>query len=100
MRDTPRHPWGLVQIGNCGSLLKTPEGWRLLTHGVEPMRSYCSGAMLLDLNDPLKVIGVGSPGLGLAAFLFFVLGRMDADRGAGRHAPLGGDAPLGRREER
>ena len=55
--DTPRYPWGLVQIGNCGSPLETPEGWLLLTHGVGPMRTYCIGAMLLDLNDPLKVIG-------------------------------------------
>jgi predicted GH43/DUF377 family glycosyl hydrolase len=54
---TPRPPWGLVQIGNCGSPLETPEGWLLLTHGVGPMRTYCIGAMLLDLNDPLKVIG-------------------------------------------
>ena len=53
----PRQPWGLVQIGNCGSPLETPEGWLLLTHGVGPMRTYCIGAMLLDLNDPLKVIG-------------------------------------------
>jgi predicted GH43/DUF377 family glycosyl hydrolase len=55
--QTPCHSWGLVQIGNCGSPLETPEGWLLLTHGVGPMRTYCIGAMLLDLNDPLKVIG-------------------------------------------
>ena len=54
---TPHYPWGLVQIGNCGSPLETPEGWLLLTHGVGPMRTYCIGAMLLDLNDPLKIIG-------------------------------------------
>jgi predicted GH43/DUF377 family glycosyl hydrolase len=55
--QTPRHPWEFVQIGNCGSPLETPEGWLLLTHGVGPMRTYCIGAMLLDLNDPLRVIG-------------------------------------------
>jgi predicted GH43/DUF377 family glycosyl hydrolase len=54
---TPRQPWEFVQIGNCGSPLETPEGWLLLTHGVGPMRTYCIGAMLLDLNDPFKVIG-------------------------------------------
>jgi predicted GH43/DUF377 family glycosyl hydrolase len=54
---TPRNPWEFVQIGNCGSPLDTPEGWLLLTHGVGPMRTYGIGAMLLDLNDPLKVIG-------------------------------------------
>ena len=55
--QTPRYPWEFVQIGNCGSPLETPEGWLLLTHGVGPMRTYCIGAMLLDFNDPLKVIG-------------------------------------------
>lgn len=53
----PRQPWEFVQIGNCGSPLETPEGWLLLTHGVGPMRTYSIGAMLLDLHDPLKVIG-------------------------------------------
>jgi predicted GH43/DUF377 family glycosyl hydrolase len=55
--QTPKQPWEFVQIGNCGSPLETPEGWLLLTHGVGPMRTYCIGAMLLDLNDPMKVIG-------------------------------------------
>ncbi len=53
----PEMPWELFQLGNCGSPIETPDGWLLLTHGVGPMRSYCIGAMLLDLNDPLKVIG-------------------------------------------
>jgi len=54
---TPKYPWELMQIGNCGSPIETPAGWLLLTHGVGPMRCYAIGAMLLDLNDPLKVIG-------------------------------------------
>ena len=53
----PSATWELMQVGNCGSPIETPEGWLLLTHGVGPMRSYCIGAMLLDLNDPLRVIG-------------------------------------------
>jgi predicted GH43/DUF377 family glycosyl hydrolase len=53
----PKYSWEFVQIGNCGSPLETPAGWLLLTHGVGPMRTYCIGAMLLDLKDPLKVIG-------------------------------------------
>ncbi len=56
--QVPRAPWEFVQIGNCGSPLETPVGWLLLTHGVGPMRTYCIGAMLLDLADPLKVIGI------------------------------------------
>jgi len=55
--QTPTFPWEFVQLGNCGSPLETAAGWLLLTHGVGPMRTYCIGAMLLDLRDPLKVIG-------------------------------------------
>jgi len=50
-------PWELVQVGNCGSPIETPDGWLVLTHGVGPMRSYCIGATLLDLDDPRRVIG-------------------------------------------
>jgi predicted GH43/DUF377 family glycosyl hydrolase len=50
-------PWELVQVGNCGSPIETPEGWIVLTHGVGPMRTYGIGAILLDLDDPGRVIG-------------------------------------------
>lgn len=53
--QTPRRAWELVQVGNCGSPLETPEGWLVLTHGVGPMRTYSIGAMLLDLDDPRRV---------------------------------------------
>lgn len=53
----PSQPWELLQIGNCGSPLETDKGWIVLTHGVGPMRQYCIGAILLDLNNPAKVIG-------------------------------------------
>ena len=53
----PRQPWEFVKIGNCGSPIETDRGWLLLTHGVGPMRRYCLGAMLLDLNDPGRVLG-------------------------------------------
>jgi len=55
--EAPENPWELVQIGNCGSPLETKKGWLLLTHGVGPMRKYCIGVSLLDLQDPSKVIG-------------------------------------------
>jgi len=45
-------PWELVQIGNAGSPLETPEGWLVITHGAGPMREYTLGAVLLDLEDP------------------------------------------------
>jgi predicted GH43/DUF377 family glycosyl hydrolase len=52
----PVYPWEFVQIGNCGAPIETSEGWLLLTHGVGPMRRYCIGATLLDLDDPSQVI--------------------------------------------
>ena len=52
----PEYPWEFFQIGNCGSPLETDEGWIVLTHGVGPMRQYCIGAMLLDLENPTKII--------------------------------------------
>lgn len=53
----PSENWELFKIGNCGSPIETEDGWLLLTHGVGLMRKYCIGAVLLDLNDPTKVIG-------------------------------------------
>ncbi len=54
--QTPEHPWEFIQIGNCGSPLETPRGWIVLTHGVGPMRQYCIGAVLLDLENPAKIV--------------------------------------------
>ena len=53
----PCWPWEFVKIGNCGSPIETEAGWLVLTHGVGAMRRYCLGATLLDLEDPMKVIG-------------------------------------------
>ncbi len=53
----PCHPWEFVQIGNCGSPIETAAGWLVLTHGVGPMRRYAIGAILLDLEDPRRIIG-------------------------------------------
>ena len=53
----PDHPLELVQVGNCGSPVETPEGWLTLFHGVGPMRRYSIWAQLLDLDDPSQVVG-------------------------------------------
>jgi predicted GH43/DUF377 family glycosyl hydrolase len=53
----PERPWELMQLGNCGSPLETEAGWLVITHGVGPFRRYTLGALLLDLDDPTKVIG-------------------------------------------
>ncbi len=54
--EEPEYHWEFVQIGNCGSPVETQKGWLLVTHGVGPMRKYCLGITLLDLNNPAKVI--------------------------------------------
>ena len=53
----PEYPWEFIQIGNCGSPIRTEHGWLLFTHGVGAMRKYSLGCALLDLDDPGKVIG-------------------------------------------
>jgi predicted GH43/DUF377 family glycosyl hydrolase len=53
----PSRPWELTQTGNCGSPVETDQGWLVLTHGVGPMREYSIGALLLDLDDPSRVLG-------------------------------------------
>jgi predicted GH43/DUF377 family glycosyl hydrolase len=55
--QSPRYPWELIQLGNAGSPIETAAGWLVITHGVGAMREYCLGAILLDLDDPTRVIG-------------------------------------------
>jgi predicted GH43/DUF377 family glycosyl hydrolase len=54
--QVPVRPWELIQIGNSGAPIETEAGWLVITHGVGPLRTYALGAMLLDLDDPRKVI--------------------------------------------
>ena len=53
----PEYPWEFVQIGNCGSPIELDEGWLVFTHGVGPIRRYSIGAVLLDKDNPARVIG-------------------------------------------
>jgi predicted GH43/DUF377 family glycosyl hydrolase len=52
----PEWDWEVIQLGNCGSPIETKDGWLVLTHAVGPMRTYSIGAVLLDLDDPKKMI--------------------------------------------
>lgn len=67
----PKYPWEFIQIGNCGSPIRTDAGWLLFTHGVGAMRKYALGCALLDLDDPSKVIARSAKP---------VLTAIDADR--------------------
>jgi len=56
--QVPGRSFELVQIGNCGSPIETPEGWLMITHHVGPVRRYTLGVTLLDLDQPHKVISM------------------------------------------
>ncbi len=53
----PEQAWEMLQVGNCGPPIETEHGWLVLTHGVGPMRTYSIGALLLDLDDPSRILG-------------------------------------------
>jgi predicted GH43/DUF377 family glycosyl hydrolase len=54
----PRSLFELIQVGNCGSPIETKYGWLLITHAVGYLRRYSISAMLLDIDDPAKIIGM------------------------------------------
>ncbi len=53
----PTQAWEALQLGNCGPPIETEAGWLVLTHGVGPMRTYRIGAILLDLENPSRIVG-------------------------------------------
>ena len=57
MLMAPKYAWEFIQIGNCGAPILIDEGWLVLTHGVGAMRQYALGAVLLDRDDPSKILG-------------------------------------------
>lgn len=58
----PEQPWESIRIGGSAPPIRTDEGWLVFYHGVEdtypPHRRvvYRLGAMMLDLDDPRKVL--------------------------------------------
>ncbi|MDL2212397.1 glycoside hydrolase family 130 protein [Bacteroides sp. OttesenSCG-928-N06] len=54
---TTRHGmWDSVRVGAGAAPIRTPEGWLEIYHGADHNHRYCLGALLLDLNDPSKVL--------------------------------------------
>jgi predicted GH43/DUF377 family glycosyl hydrolase len=54
---TPRpEKWDSLRIGIAGPPLLIDDGWLLLYHGVDEHHVYRLGVMLLDRNDPTRVI--------------------------------------------
>lgn len=48
--------WDSARVGAGAAPVKTEEGWLEIYHGATFEHRYCLGALLLDLNDPSKVI--------------------------------------------
>ncbi len=58
--QTRQRKWDCAKIGAGAPPIKTSEGWLVIYHGVRPTSSgsiYRLGAVLLDLDQPWKVVG-------------------------------------------
>jgi predicted GH43/DUF377 family glycosyl hydrolase len=55
--ETPTQPWQVLHVGNASPPLETSAGWLVVTHAAGFLRSYSLGAILLDRDDPTRVIG-------------------------------------------
>ena len=53
---TRQDKWDSARVGAGAAPIKTPEGWLEIYHGADHHHRYCLGALLLDLNDPSKVL--------------------------------------------
>jgi predicted GH43/DUF377 family glycosyl hydrolase len=48
--------WDSERIGAGAAPIKTNKGWLEIYHGADANHRYCLGAMLLDLNDPARIL--------------------------------------------
>jgi predicted GH43/DUF377 family glycosyl hydrolase len=48
--------WDSARVGAGAAPIKTKHGWLEIYHGADSRHRYCLGALLLDLNDPSKVL--------------------------------------------
>lgn len=48
--------WDSARVGAGAAPIKTEEGWLEIYHGADHHDRYCLGALLLDLDDPTRVI--------------------------------------------
>jgi len=48
--------WDRKSVGSNGPPIETPHGWLLLNHGYDGDHIYRLGVLLLDLDDPTRVI--------------------------------------------
>jgi beta-1,2-mannobiose phosphorylase / 1,2-beta-oligomannan phosphorylase len=48
--------WDSARVGAGAAPIRTAEGWLEIYHGATAKNRYCLGALLLDLNEPWKVL--------------------------------------------
>ena len=48
--------WDSARVGAGGAPIRTEKGWLEIYHGANSSHRYCLGALLLDINDPTKVL--------------------------------------------
>lgn len=48
--------WDSARVGAGASPIRTPAGWLEIYHGADEKHRYCLGALLLDLQQPWKVL--------------------------------------------
>lgn len=53
----PEEDWEELKVGAGAPPVKTAAGWLVIYHGISREKIYRAGAVLLDLNDPSKIIG-------------------------------------------
>ena len=52
----PRFAWETLKVGAGAPPIRTEKGWLVVYHGVSAEEVYRGGAMLLDLEDPKKIV--------------------------------------------
>ncbi len=53
---TRKGMWDSVRVGAGAAPIETEVGWLEIYHGANEENRYCLGALLLDKNDPSKVL--------------------------------------------
>lgn len=48
--------WDSARVGAGAAPIRTEKGWLEIYHGADHNHRYCLGALLLDINDPTKVL--------------------------------------------
>lgn len=56
--ETGNFPWDCLKVGGGAPPLKTDKGWLVIYHAGDKNNTYQLGALLLDLEDPAKILAI------------------------------------------